>query len=150
MYPGLTPKQREDAITKEKKAVFISKIGGILKSGIKHDGRAPDYDDWKLNGDIVLWNDLLDRAFEVSSMGVRVDEATLLSQLDEADAKERLELEYHRNIIDNELPLTIGGGIGQSRICMYFLKKAHIGEVQVAIWPQEMIDVCMEHNMFLL
>ncbi len=150
MYPGLTPKQREDAITKEKKAVFISKIGGVLKSGIKHDGRAPDYDDWKLNGDIVLWNELLDRSFEVSSMGIRVDEATLLSQLEEADAKDRLELDFHRNIIDNELPLTIGGGIGQSRICMYFLKKAHIGEVQVSIWSEEMIKVCKENNMFLL
>ena len=149
-YPDLSGKEREDAISKEKKAVFIMKIGGLLESGVKHDGRAPDYDDWTLNGDIILWNEILGKSFEVSSMGVRVDEVALAKQLEEADAIDRSELEFHKSILEQKLPLTIGGGIGQSRICMYFLQKAHVGEVQVSIWPQEMIDVCKECNMILL
>lgn len=150
MYPDKTPKEREDAITKEKRAVFIMKIGGKLKSGEKHDGRAPDYDDWELNGDIILWNEILEQAFEISSMGIRVDETAMAKQLKEAGAEDRGELEFHRMILDKKLPYTIGGGIGQSRLCMYFLRKAHIGEVQAAIWPEDMIRECSEHNIFLL
>lgn len=150
LYPDLTPKQREDAITREKRAVFIMQIGGLLRSGIKHDGRAPDYDDWQLNGDIVLWNDILDRSFEISSMGIRVDQDTMERQLTEGNALDRKNLEFHKGILNGTLPLSIGGGIGQSRLCMYFLRKAHIGEVQVAIWQKEMIQTCMEHNIFLL
>lgn len=150
MYPDLTPKEREDEIAREKRAVFIKKIGGQLKSGEKHDGRAPDYDDWELNGDIILWNDILDRAFEISSMGIRVDEDAMDRQLRIAGADDRREMEFHRKILNKELPYTIGGGIGQSRLCMYFLRKAHIGEVQAAIWPDDMIRVCQENNIFLL
>ena len=150
MYPDLNPKEREDAITKEKRAVFIMKIGGTLKSGEKHDGRAPDYDDWELNGDIILWNEILDQAFEISSMGIRVDEAAMERQLKEADAEDRKSMEFHKMILNKELPYTIGGGIGQSRLCMFFLRKAHIGEVQVSIWPDDMISQCSEDNIFLL
>ena len=150
MYPGMTGKEREDAITREKRAVFIKKIGGKLKSGEPHDGRAPDYDDWELNGDILLWNDILDRSFEISSMGIRVDEEAMDRQLNLANANDRRELEFHKKILNKELPYTIGGGIGQSRLCMYFLRKAHIGEVQSAIWPEEMIKECEENNIFLL
>ena len=150
MYPDLTPKEREDAITKEKRAVFIEKIGGQLKSGEKHDGRAPDYDDWELNGDIILWNDVLEHAFEISSMGIRVDEEAMDRQLTLAGADDRREMEFHRMILNRELPYTIGGGIGQSRLCMYFLRKAHIGEVQAAIWPEDMIRLCSENDIFLL
>ena len=150
MYPKLTPKERENAITEEKKAVFIMKIGGQLKSGIKHDGRAPDYDDWELNGDIVLWNDLLGIAFEISSMGIRVDEDTMVKQLKLAKAADRMELDFHKAIINKELPYSIGGGIGQSRLCMFFLRKAHIGEVQVSVWPEDMIKECKANNIFLL
>ncbi len=150
MYPDKTPKEREDAITKEKKAVFIMKIGGKLRSGEKHDGRAPDYDDWELNGDIILWNEILQQAFEISSMGIRVDETAMEKQLKEAGAEDRRELAFHKMILDKKLPYTIGGGIGQSRLCMYFLRKAHIGEVQAAIWPEDMIKECSEHNIFLL
>ncbi|MCQ4635304.1 aspartate--ammonia ligase [Anaerovorax odorimutans] len=150
MYPDKTPKEREDAITEEKRAVFIMKIGGRLKSGERHDGRAPDYDDWELNGDIILWNDILGRAFEISSMGIRVDEAAMERQLKEAGAEERRSMEFHKKILNRELPYTIGGGIGQSRLCMFFLRKAHIGEVQVSIWPDEMIKECSENNIFLL
>lgn len=150
MYPDLTPKEREDEIAREKRAVFIKKIGGQLKSGEKHDGRAPDYDDWELNGDIILWNDILDRAFEISSMGIRVDEDAMDRQLRIAGADDRREMEFHRKILNKELPYTIGGGIGQSRLCMYFLRKAHIGEVQAAIWPDDMIRECQENNIFLL
>ena len=150
MYPNLTPKEREDEIAREKRAVFIKKIGGQLKSGEKHDGRAPDYDDWELNGDIILWNDILDRAFEISSMGIRVDEDAMDRQLRIAGADDRREMEFHRKILNKELPYTIGGGIGQSRLCMYFLRKAHIGEVQAAIWPDDMIRECQENNIFLL
>lgn len=150
MYPDLTSKEREDAITKEKRAVFIKKIGGVLKSGERHDGRAPDYDDWELNGDIILWDDILERAFEISSMGIRVDEEAMDRQLEKAGDNDRRNLEYHRMILNKELPYTIGGGIGQSRLCMYFLRKAHIGEVQASIWPQDMIKECEENNIFLL
>ncbi|MFR9143932.1 MAG: aspartate--ammonia ligase, partial [Lentihominibacter sp.] len=150
MYPEKTPKEREDAITKEKRAVFIKKIGGVLKSGQRHDGRAPDYDDWELNGDIILWNDVLDRSFEISSMGIRVDERAMDRQLKEAGADDRRNMAFHKKILNRELPYTIGGGIGQSRLCMYFLRKAHIGEVQASIWPEEMIEECKENDIFLL
>ncbi len=136
-YPGLTPKERENAEAREKGAIFVMKIGGLLESGIKHDGRAPDYDDWELNGDIVVYYPVLDIAFELSSMGIRVDEDSLIKQLDEAGCPERAELPFQKAIIEKKLPYTIGGGIGQSRICMYFLRKAHIGEVQVSLWPDE-------------
>ena len=150
MYPELTPKQREDAIAEEKRAVFIMKIGGSLKSGIKHDGRAPDYDDWDLNGDIVLWNDVLGIAYEISSMGIRVDEDTMVKQLKLANAAARMEMPFHKAVINKELPYSIGGGIGQSRLCMFFLRKAHIGEVQVSVWPEDMIEECKANNIFLL
>ena len=150
MYPDKTPKERENLIAREKRAVFIEKIGGILKSGDKHDGRAPDYDDWELNGDIILWNDILQQAFEISSMGIRVDEKAMDSQLKAAGADERRKMEFHKKILDGKLPYTIGGGIGQSRLCMYFLRKAHIGEVQASIWPEDMIEECRENNIFLL
>ncbi|WP_113674124.1 aspartate--ammonia ligase [Vallitalea guaymasensis] len=150
LYPDLKPSEREDRAAKEHYAVFIMKIGGALKSGEKHDGRAPDYDDWELNGDIVFWNPVLNRAFELSSMGIRVDEDSLESQLVIAEAEERKELKYHQMILNKTLPYTIGGGIGQSRICMYFLRKAHIGEVQASIWPEEMITDCESHGINLL
>ncbi len=150
MYPELTPKEREDKIAEEKRAVFIMKIGGFLKSGIKHDGRAPDYDDWDLNGDIVLWNDVLNMAFEISSMGIRVDEDSMVKQLKLADAMDRAELPFHKAIINKELPYSIGGGIGQSRLCMFFLRKAHVGEVQVSVWPDDMVEECKANNIFLL
>ncbi len=130
--------------------MFIKKIGGRLKSGEKHDGRAPDYDDWELNGDIILWNDILESAFEISSMGVRVDEEAMDRQLSLAGADERREYAFHKAVLNGELPYSIGGGIGQSRLCMYFLRKAHIGEVQVSVWPQEMIKECEKKNIFLL
>jgi aspartate--ammonia ligase len=149
-YPHLDPKGREDAILKEKKAVFIMKIGGLLKSGTKHDGRAPDYDDWELNGDIVFWYPVLERAFEVSSMGIRVDEDSLVRQLKAAGCEERRELPFHRDLLERRLPYTVGGGIGQSRICMFYLGKAHIGEVQSSLWPEEMIAQCLENNIRLL
>jgi aspartate--ammonia ligase len=126
------------------------KIGGKLASGEAHDGRAPDYDDWDLNGDIILWSDILDCAFEISSMGIRVDEDSLVTQLEEAGAMDRLGLEFHQGITEKRLPYSIGGGIGQSRLCMYFLRKAHIGEVQSALWPSEMIDTCRENKIYLL
>ncbi|MBE6063919.1 aspartate--ammonia ligase [Clostridium cochlearium] len=150
MFPDLTPKEREDAITKEKKAVFLMKIGKTLESGEKHDGRAPDYDDWELNGDILFWNPVLNKAFELSSMGIRVDEEALLRQLKLANCEERKELEFHKMLLEKKLPYTIGGGIGQSRMCMLFLKKAHIGEVQSSIWPEEMIKFCKEKGIMLL
>ena len=150
MYPDKTPKEREDAITKEHGAVFIMKIGGQLASGQKHDGRSPDYDDWELNGDIILWNEVLDRAFEISSMGIRVDAEAMGRQLELAGCPERAELPFQKAILNDELPYTIGGGIGQSRLCMFFLRKAHIGEVQASVWPQAMIDKCAENNIYLL
>lgn len=149
-YPELTSKQREDAITEEKKAVFIKKIGGKLKSGERHDGRAPDYDDWEINGDIVLWNEILGCSFEISSMGVRVDEEAMERQLKLAGAEDRKEMPFHKAILNKELPYSIGGGIGQSRLCMFFLRKAHIGEVQVSVWPEEMIRECKANNILLL
>ncbi len=150
MYPSLTPREREDRITEEYKAVFLMQIGSKLKSGIRHDGRAPDYDDWSLNGDLLFWFPVLKHAFEVSSMGIRVDEASLLSQLEEAGCMERKELDFHKAILNKELPYTIGGGLGQSRICMFFLGKAHIGEVQASLWPEEMIEECRKNNIHLL
>ncbi len=149
-YPALTPKERENRIAKEHKTVFIMQIGGPLRSGQKHDGRAPDYDDWSLNGDIVVYNPLLDCAFELSSMGIRVDADSLRAQLAASGAEDRLAFPYHRGIVEGTLPLTIGGGIGQSRLCMLLLGKAHIGEVHVSLWPQEMISACAEHGIFLL
>lgn len=150
MYPGLTPKKRERELAKEKRAVFIMKIGDTLKSGTKHDGRAPDYDDWALNGDIVFYYPVLDIAYEVSSMGIRVDEDSLAAQLKKAGCEDRKSLPFHTQLIKKELPYTIGGGIGQSRICMFFLGKAHIGEVQASVWSDEMIRECSENNIELL
>lgn len=150
MYPTLSSKEREDAICREKKAVFISSIGYPLASGEKHDGRSPDYDDWKLNGDILFYYPLFDKAVELSSMGIRVDEDTLLEQLTFADCLERSNLPFHKELLLGNLPYTIGGGIGQSRICMFFLQKAHIGEVQCSIWDEEMIDLCAKNNIELL
>ncbi len=150
LYPNKTPKEREDLITRQHGAVFIEKIGGPLKSGEKHDGRSPDYDDWELNGDILLWNEILDRSFEITSMGIRVDAAAMDRQLTMAGADDRREMSFQKAILNDELPYTIGGGIGQSRLCMYFLRKAHIGEVQVSVWPEEMDQVCRKNNIFLL
>ncbi len=149
-YPEATPKEREDYAAKEYGAVFISKIGGALKSGEKHDGRAPDYDDWELNGDIIFWNDLLQRAFELSSMGIRVDEDSLAKQLEIAGCTGRGELPFHKMLLEGKLPYTVGGGIGQSRICMFFLEKAHIGEVQSSLWPEEMVRACEAAGIELL
>lgn len=139
-YPDLTPKDREHAITKECKAVFISQIGKTLTSGEKHDGRAPDYDDWELNGDILFWYEPLNRSIELSSMGIRVSEEVLEEQLRLAGAEDRRELPFHKALLAKKLPYTIGGGIGQSRICLFFLEKIHIGEVQASIWPKGMVD----------
>lgn len=149
-YPHLTPKERENEITKEKGAVFLSQIGKTLRSGIRHDGRAPDYDDWELNGDIIFWYPVLEKAFEVSSMGIRVDEDSLIRQLKEANCEERLKFQFHQDLVAGNLPYTIGGGIGQSRICMFFLKKAHIGEVQSSIWPDAMAEDCANAKIILL
>lgn len=149
-YPDLTSEQREFEITKEKKAVFISEIGDKLRSGKRHDGRAPDYDDWHLNGDILFWYPILNRAIEMSSMGIRVDEKALAEQLIKANCPERKELDYHRDLLNGKLPYTIGGGIGQSRLCMFFLNKAHIGEVQASVWDDETIDICENAGIQLL
>ncbi len=148
-YPTLSPKGRENAIAKEYGAVFIMEIGDYI-DGEKHDGRAPDYDDWTLNGDIILYYPVLDRAFEISSMGIRVDKERLLYQLEKENALDRSELLFHKMLLEGDLPFTIGGGIGQSRLCMFMLKKAHIGEVQASIWPEEMKEVCAKNNIFLL
>ncbi|MGL4741534.1 MAG: aspartate--ammonia ligase [Sarcina sp.] len=150
MYPTLTSKEREDAICREKKAVFISKIGYPLLSGEKHDGRSPDYDDWNLNGDILFYYPLFDKAVELSSMGIRVDEKALLKQLTFANCLDRKNLPFHNDLLNRKLPYTVGGGIGQSRICLYFLQKAHIGEVQSSIWDNEMIEICAKNNIDLL
>lgn len=150
LYPGLTPKERECAIAKDKGAVFITKIGDVLASGIKHDGRSPDYDDWSLNGDIIFWYPVLEREIELSSMGIRVDEAALQKQLAAAGCEDRKGLEYHSQLLAGKLPYTIGGGIGQSRICMFFLRNAHIGEVQAAVWPEEMLEECSLSSIALL
>lgn len=149
-YPGLSPKEREDAYLKEHKTAFIMQIGGKLKSGIRHDGRAPDYDDWKMNGDIVFWNDVLGRAFEVSSMGIRVDAKSLDEQLHEADCDDRRKYPFHQMLLDGTLPLTMGGGIGQSRVCMLLLGKAHIGEVQVSVWDNDTKEACKAAGVVLL
>lgn len=149
-YPKLTPKERENVAAKEYGAVFVMQIGGRLKNGEKHDGRAPDYDDWKLNGDILVYNRVLDSAFELSSMGIRVDRDSLLSQLKAENAEDRLKYEFHKLLVSGALPLTIGGGIGQSRLCMFLLQKAHIGEVQVSIWPEKEIKKCKSVGIRLL
>lgn len=149
-YPKLTPKEREIEITKEHKTVFIKQIGGVLNSGERHDGRAPDYDDWSLNGDLFVWSGALNSAIEVSSMGIRVDKAALTAQLKESGNEDRLKFDYHKGIVDETLPLTIGGGIGQSRLCMLILEKAHIGEVQSSIWPKEMTKICKDNGLNLL
>ena len=138
MYPDLTPKEREYKIVKEKGAVFLMQVGKKLTNGERHDGRAPDYDDWELNGDILVYYPVLDIALELSSMGIRVDEVSLKEQLDKAGCPERAELPFQKAILEKKLPYTMGGGIGQSRICMFFLRKAHIGEVQCSLWPEEM------------
>ena len=150
MYPDKTPKEREYLIAKEKGAVFLMQIGGKLPSGKPHDGRAPDYDDWSLNGDIIVYYPVLDVALELSSMGIRVDEAALLRQLKERGQEEKKDLPFQRSLLAGELPYTIGGGIGQSRICMYFLRKAHVGEVQASAWPEEMLKECREHGINIL
>ena len=149
-YPDLTAKERENKICKEFGCVFVMQIGNVLQSGQKHDGRAPDYDDWKLNGDLLFWYEPLQCALEISAMGIRVDEDSLVEQLKKENCEDRLNLPYHRAIINKELPYTIGGGIGQSRLCMLLLNRAHIGEVQASIWPQEMIDECEKNNIHLL
>lgn len=150
MYPGYTPKEREYKITKLKGAVFIMQIGGRLASGEKHDGRAPDYDDWSLNGDIIVYYPVLDIALELSSMGIRVDEEALMRQLEIAGCPQRADLPFQRAILNKELPYTIGGGIGQSRICMFYLRKAHIGEVQASLWPQDVTEEALSHGIQLL
>ena len=159
MYPGLSPKEREDAVVKEHKAVFVIGIGGPLSDGVPHDGRAADYDDWSsenedgykgLNGDLLLWNPVLESAFEVSSMGVRVDSAALRRQLSLRGEEGKSGLLYHKMLLDGELPLTIGGGIGQSRLCMYLLRKAHIGEIQSSLWPEDMRERCAEAGIDLV
>lgn len=158
-YPELTPRERESKAAEKFGAIFIIGIGGELSNGEIHDGRAPDYDDWStvnsdgfkgLNGDIILWNEVLECAFEISSMGIRVDKDALLRQLQIRGCEERAELEFHKALLDGKLPLSIGGGIGQSRLCMFFLKKAHIGEVQASVWPAEQVELCKQHNIFIL
>ena len=150
LYPDKTPKEREQLITRAHGAVFIENIGGTLRSGEKHDGRSPDYDDWELNGDILLWNEVLEIAFEITSMGIRVDSDAMERQLKLAGAEDRKSLSFQSAVLNGELPLSIGGGIGQSRLCMFFLRKAHIGEVQVSVWPNEMDEECRKANIFLL
>jgi aspartate--ammonia ligase len=149
-YPALAPREREREAAKKYGAIFVSQIGGKLKSGIKHDGRAPDYDDWKLNGDIIVYYPTLDVGFELSSMGIRVDEDSIRSQLAEAGCEERASLPFQKAIINKELPYTIGGGIGQSRICMFILRKAHIGEVQASVWPTETLEAAEKAQVPLL
>ncbi len=159
LYPDLTPQEREDEIVKKYGAIFLIGIGGQLENGKKHDGRAPDYDDWTtpttenykgLNGDLIVWNHTLNRSFELSSMGIRVDKNTLIKQLELENCIERTNLYWHKRLLNNEMPLSIGGGIGQSRLCMFYLKKAHIGEVQASIWDNEMIEKCKNANIPLL
>ena len=159
MYPDLSPKEREDEICKKYGAVFLMGIGGRLSNGEKHDGRAPDYDDWSsmgengqigLNGDILIWYPILSRSFELSSMGIRVDREALLRQLEIEGKEERKELYFHKKLLNNELPLSIGGGIGQSRLCMVLLHKGHIGEIQASIWPEDMRRECRELGMHLI
>ena len=150
MYPDLTGHQRERAIAKEYGTVFLMKIGAPLSNGRPHDGRAPDYDDWSLNGDILFYNPVLDDSLEISSMGIRVDGDTLMAQLKVADAEDRLKFDYHKQVVSGQLPLTIGGGIGQSRLCMLLLGKAHIGEVQASLWPDSVIEQCEQKGVHLL
>ena len=150
MYPDKSGKERENLITKEHGTVFIMGIGARLKSGHRHDGRAPDYDDWSLNGDILVWDKELDAALEISSMGIRVDAEALKKQLEIANATERMSFPYHQGVLSGEYPLTIGGGLGRSRICMLLLGKAHVGEVQVSIWPDDMREKCAENGIILL
>ncbi|HEC03791.1 MAG TPA: aspartate--ammonia ligase [Phycisphaerales bacterium] len=159
MYPDLDPRERENRITQERGAVFVVGIGGELADGTLHDGRAPDYDDWTtstgegtkgLNGDILLWYPLLNRAMEISSMGIRVDREAMLRQLEICGVPERKEMAWHRRLLDGDLPLSIGGGIGQSRLCMYFLRKLHVGEVHASVWPEEMAQRCKEAGVMLL
>jgi aspartate--ammonia ligase len=158
-YPRLQPREREFQAAKKYGAIFVIGIGGMLANGEQHDGRAPDYDDWTtptingfrgLNGDIILWNPVLESAFEISSMGIRVDNESLLKQLDICGVPERAEMHFHKRLLSGELPLSIGGGLGQSRICMFYLRKAHIGEVQASLWPPELLDRCRKNNIFLL
>ncbi|MFA7042823.1 MAG: aspartate--ammonia ligase [Bacteroidales bacterium] len=158
-YPNLTPKERENEFTKEHKAVFIIGIGSILSNGSKHDERAPDYDDWTtpnedgfvgLNGDLFVWNDILGCSMELSSMGIRVDRKAMLKQLRICECEDRKNLFFHKRLLNGELPLSIGGGIGQSRLCMYLLRKGHIGEIQASIWPEDMRKTCREHGMILI
>ena len=150
-WPDLTPKQREDAICREHHTVFLMQIGGALKrSGKPHDGRAPDYDDWSLNGDILFWNPVLERSFEISSMGIRVDEASMDSQLRIRGCDDRRALPFHKMLLSGELPLTIGGGIGQSRLCMLMIGTCHIGEVQVSLWDKDTVDTCEKAGVMLL
>lgn len=159
LYPDLSPREREDRVCRDHGAVFIIGIGAKLRSGTPHDGRAPDYDDWStsttngcrgLNGDILVYYPVLDRALELSSMGIRVDAESLLRQLKSAGCEERRELLFHRRLLGGELPLSVGGGIGQSRLCMFYLKKAHIGEIQASLWPGEMVNSCREKSIYLL
>lgn len=159
LYPNMSSKERETEITKKHRAVFVIGIGGTLGDGQKHDGRAPDYDDWStlaegglagLNGDILLWNPVLELSFEISSMGIRVDKAALLKQLAIENKSERLEMYFHKRLVNDELPLSIGGGIGQSRLCMFLLRKAHIGEIQASIWPEDMRNDCKAHDIHLI
>lgn len=150
LYPDKTAKEREYEITKRYGAVFIMQIGDLLSNGEKHDGRAPDYDDWKLNGDILVYYPVLDIALELSSMGIRVDEQSLQEQLKKAGCEERAELTFQKALLHGELPYTVGGGIGQSRICMFYLRKCHIGEVQVSVWPEEIYQKAEQHGFSLL
>jgi len=150
LYPDCNAKQREFLIAKEKRTVFISKIGGTLSNGERHGGRAPDYDDWELNGDLIFWNDVLEEPVEMSSMGIRVNAESIKRQLIASGKEELIKYKYHQNIINNLLPLTIGGGIGQSRLCMLLLQKSHIGEVQASIWPRQMLEECKKANIRLL
>ena len=150
MYPEVSPKERENLYVKEHKTAFIMQIGDLLASGQKHDGRAPDYDDWKLNGDLLFWHEPLQCALEISSMGIRVDEKSLDEQLTKAGCDERRKLPFHKMLLEGKLPLTIGGGIGQSRICMLLLKKAHIGEVQSSIWDEKTLKACEEAGIEIL
>ena len=149
-YPALSPKERECVFTQEHGSAFVMQIGGKMRSGFRHDGRSPDYDDWTLNGDIVAWYPPIGCAFELSSMGIRVDEAALISQLTESGCLDRLNLPFHRALAEGELPLTMGGGIGQSRLCMFLLNKAHIGEVQVSVWDEKTLDYCRSEGIELM
>ena len=150
LYPGCDAKEREYRLAREKGAIFISQIGKTLASGKKHDGRAPDYDDWELNGDIIVYYPVLDIALELSSMGIRVDEEALARQLKLSGCEDRASLPFQKSLLNKELPYTIGGGIGQSRICMYYLRKAHIGEVQSSLWPDDIFSCALEHGIQLL